>query len=181
MAYKNPASKLERAVQAFLILQTKADAGETFISNDSRQRVIPNRTVIVTAFSPERPYRPEGTCYLQIQHHLPAAVQPNDGDVNIRRVEADEYLGATMDSMLNGDKQSLAAVADQITAAGRWLAQTDGTPEGDQVAADNADMVNFRCDWIKMATPFQTRGNNESGTNWVEILNFQAFVSDASN
>lgn len=183
MAFNNPASKLERAVQAWLILQNKATQADCFISNDSRTRnILPNRTVKVVSFHPTKFYRPEGVCELQIQHHFPAVVQPNVTNINTNRVASDVWLGNTMDSMGFGDGQSLEAVADGITAAGRWLAKTDGTPAGDQIAADNADLANFRCDWVKASTPLLIRGNDESkSTNWIEILCFSAFVSTSKN
>ena len=94
----------------------------------------------------------------------------------------DTFVGATADSMTVSDGNSLNVVADGITAAGRWLAQTDGTEAGDAIANDNADMANFRCDWIKMETPFLTRGKtDDKGDYWVEILNFSAFVRQAAN
>jgi hypothetical protein len=93
----------------------------------------------------------------------------------------DEMVGDTIDSFACGDRQSLNRVADAITAAGRDLATSDGSAQGDKDAADNADMENFRCDWIKFAHPMITRGRaSEDSTNWVEVVNLTAFVSNAS-
>ena len=181
MAFNNPASKLERAVRAFLILQGKATQADCFISNDSRARlVIPNRTVQVVAFSPKYHFRTEGICHFQIVHHFPAIVQPQaEGaapgveNYDSQRIGMDEYLGDTMDSLSFGDGQSLLLVANGITLAGRSLAMpVDQTQAAIQLAQNNADMVNFRCDWIKWATPELTRGRESENRrrdadNWI--------------
>jgi hypothetical protein len=57
----------------------------------------------------------------------------------------------------------------------------DQTQAAIQLAQNNADMVNFRCDWIKWATPELTRGRESDTTNWAELLHLAAFVSTASN
>lgn len=182
MGFVSPSSKIERAVQAFLVLQEKADADTTFISNDLRTRTFPNITIVATGFSPTVPHRQGGVVYFGIQHHFSVAQDPANPDNGALRAIMDGYVGATADSMTISDGNSLNAVADGITGAGRWLAQTDGTPAGDAIAANNADMANFRCDWVKMETPFLTRGKtDDKGDYWVEILNFSAFVSQAEN
>lgn len=181
MAYNNPISKIERAIRQYLIQQGTTSVNDCFISNDSRiADILPNRKIQCSSFTPQRPMRPEGICHLQIQHHFAAAQQPGEPNPDAQRIGMDEYLGDTMDSMLCGDDQSLNVVADAITVAGRSLAVTDNTPQGNVIAQNNADMVNFRCDWIKQAHPFITRGNSGESTNWVEILNFDAFVSTAA-
>jgi len=186
MAFNNPASKFERAFRQFLIQQGAATEADCFIANDSRSRnILPNRTIIVVAFSPKNFFRSEGTCHVQIQHRFPALVQPGETNPDAQRIQMDAYLGDTIDSMVCGDGQSLELVADAITKAGRWLAQPDGTPEGAAIAQNNLDMANFRCDWIKQVQPFLTRGQSEiepggDKTFWAEILNFSAFVSTAS-
>ena len=182
MGFISPSSKIERAVKTFLILQGKADEATTFISNDVRVRSFPNRTILATGFSPTVPYRQGGTVYFCIQHHFSTAQDPAKPDTGAMRAAMDAFVGATADTMTISDGNSLNVVADTITAAGRWLAQEDGTPEGNAIAANNADMANFRCDWIKMETPFLTRGKtDDKGDYWVEILNFSAFVSQAAN
>lgn len=193
--YISLASKLERAVRAFLILQGKsADAvsfsenGDTFVANDSRTRkVFPNKTCLASSVNPTRGYRPEGTLNLQVQHKFAAALQPEDSNLEAQRLLADNYLGATMDTLGigNTDNQAMAELAAAITAAGQWLATPDpagiaGDP-ADKIVQNNLDMINFRVDWIKRATPFLTRGNADNdGTVWAEILNFEVFVSYAS-
>jgi hypothetical protein len=177
-------SKLERAVRALLVLQAKGTWENTFLSNDSRDRILPNRTILTHSENFERSYRAEGVCHFSIQHHFKAALQPGDGD-RVRRVAMDAFVEATEATIFGFDPagKSLNNLADQITAAGRWLAQTDNTPEGDKIAADNADMVNFRCDWVRKANPYLTRGHTQThtgATNWVEMLNFVAGASTAT-
>ena len=75
---------------------------------------------------------------------------------------------------------NMKKLADAITLAGRWLATPDpNDPTGTSAAivAANLDMVNFRCDNVKFSTPLITRGNDNSTTNWVEIIHLSAFVS----
>src|SRR6185503_17467758 len=94
----SPATKLERAVRSLLILQGKATWADAFISNESRDRPLPNRTMVSRNFSPTRPYRPEGVCSLEIQHHFFGVAQPGEVDT-ITSVAMDAYLGDTMDTL----------------------------------------------------------------------------------
>jgi hypothetical protein len=187
--FTNPTSKLEQAVRMLIILQGKGSMANSFISNDSRCRVLPNRTFVVTAFTPVKPYRPEGVCILDIEHHFPALVQPNQTDnqgrknFNAQQDALNSFFGDTMDTLnLGGDnEQDMQPLASAITAAGRWMAQTDNTPSGDQFASDNAEMANFRCDWVKFSIPSITRGKPDSeSVNWAEVIHLQAYVSHAS-
>lgn len=187
--FVNPSSKLEKAVRALLILQGKATWGNSFISNDSRLRVLPNRTLVVSSFQPEKPYRPEGRCFLEIQHHFPAIVQPNQQnaigqpDENAQQKNLDIFFGDTMDTLNLGgiNDQDMTALANAITSAGRWLAVPDGTPEGNQIAADNAEMANFACKWVKFNSPMISRGNpGRDDVNWAEIIHLVAYVNFAN-
>jgi hypothetical protein len=183
----SPASKFERAMRALLILQGKATWADAFISNESKsvKRPLPNRTFIVSSFNPTRPSRPEGVCQMQIQHHFSGIDQPNQAD-NSQQTAMDAYLGDTFDTLnLGGELNAtdMAPLADAITQAGRWLAipdPNDTTGTAAQIVAANADMANFRCDWVKLSTPLITRGNDTSTTNWVEIIHLSAFVSHSN-
>ena len=188
MAYfLNPSGKLERALRALVALQINGGQyviTDAFIANDSRPRIFPNRTFAGTAFSPSKPYRPEGVVTLEIQHYFDSIAQPNQPDVDTPRVNLEAYFGATMDVLNLGgtNDQDLQPLAAAITQAGRWLAVPDNTPAGIQIAADNADMVNFRCDWVKFNTPMITRGKPENESiAWVEIIHLSAYVSNATN
>jgi len=179
------ASKLERAVRALLIVHGKATFDDCFISNDSRTRnILPNRTVLAHAQVQTRSYREEGEVHFGIQHHFPIVDQPGTAP-GTQSVAMDAYVNDTEATLFGLDPvgKSLDALADEITAAGRWLAQTDNTPAGDLFATQNADMVNFRCDWVKASNPYLTRGNveNEKTAIWAEILNFSAGVSTATD
>ena len=187
--FTNPTCKLEKALRSLIVNQGKGTWDNSFVSNDSRPRVIiPNRTFIVSAFAPIRPYRPEGVCYLEIQHHFPSVVQPTEAnalgqvDYNLRQKQLDQFFGDTMDTLNLGgtDDQDMQPLATAITYAGRWLAIPDATPAGIQMAADNGEMANFRCDWVKFGAPAITRGNDKESTNWVEIVHLVAAVSHAS-
>lgn len=180
--FVSSASKLERAVRALLILQGKATWDDAFISNESRTRPLPNRTFVAASFSPTRPYRPEGVCQIEIQHHFSAVAQPGVV-VTQPSVDMDAYLGDTLDTLNLGDfegQTNLQALSDAITQAGRWLATNNpagNTPAEQLIVNANQDMVNFRCDWVKFSTPLITRGHDTATTNWVEIIHLSAFVS----
>jgi hypothetical protein len=181
----NPSTKFERACRALLILQKKATWEDSFISLDSRSRILPNRTFSVRQFIPTRGWRPEGVCDLEIQHHFSAVDQPNEAP-NTQQVSMENYVGDTLDTLnLGGSSEAtnMKALADAITQAGRWLATPNpsgNTPIDDKILAANADMVNFRCDWVKFSTPLITRGTETGTTNWVEIVHLSAFVSHSN-
>ena len=181
----SPASKFERAMRSLLVLQGKATWDDSFISNDSRARTLPNRTFVVSSFSPTRPYRPEGVCQMQIQHHFAAVAQPTQV-VTQPGVDLDAYLGDTFDTLNLGgalNATDMKPLADAITLAGRWLAVPDAndiTGAAALIVAANLDMANFRCDWVKLSTPLITRGNDTATTNWVEIIHLSAFVSHSN-
>ncbi len=184
--FVSPASKLERALRALLILQGKANWNDAFVSLDSRVRSLPNRTFIVRSFSPTRGWRPEGVCQLEIQHYFAAVDQPNQ-PANTQQVSMENYVGDTLDTLNLGgslNATNMGPLADAITQAGRWLATPDpnGQPgdAADLIVQSNLDMSNFRCDWVKMSTPEITRGNDTNTTNWVEIVHLSAFVSHSS-
>lgn len=180
MAYfVNSASQFERAVRALIIFQGKGTIANSYISNESVTRTLPNRTFVGSAFSPTRPYRPEGVVQLEIQHHFAAVLQPNQTNP-AQRVAMDAFVGDTMDTLNLGgyNPTALTVLADAITSAGRYLAVGDGSAMGNTIAAENADMANFRCDWVKFGTPMITRGRDAAdSTNWVEIIHIQGFVS----
>jgi len=177
MAFNNAASKTERAVRAYLIFQGKATTADCYTMNGSNDKVLPNRVIGCMTYSPMRPNRPEGWVRLQIDHRYNAALDPNDSNLETQRVLIDSFVGDTMDSLIFGDRDSLNVVADGITVAGRALA-SDADPV---IAANNADMVNFRCDTIKQGDPVHTRGrSNEEAGVWLESLHFMCFVSTAS-
>ena len=185
--FVSPASKLERAFRALLILQGKGRWNNTYIANQSldKDRILPNRTLVVRNFSPTRPYRPEGVCQIEIQHHFDATVQPN-ADPAAPRVGIDAFMGDTFDTLNMGggtDYTDLDILADAISVAGKWLTipdPNDTTGKAAAIVAANTDMVNFRCDNVKYLNPFMTRGTDSDTTNWVEILHLSAFISHAS-
>ena len=182
----NPANKLERALRALVALQLNAGQyviDDAFIANDSRERIFPNRTFIGSAFNPAKPYRPEGVVEIEIQHHFRSILNSDRPDGDAQQLARETYFGNTMDVLNLGgtNEQDMQPLASAITIAGRWLAMPDATPAGIQIAANNADMANFRCDWVKFSTPMITRGRPEHDpSGWVEVLHLVAFVSHAS-
>ncbi len=185
MAYfVSPASKLERALRALLIIQGKATWDDCFVANESRTRPLPNRTIHVSQVTPTRPYRMEGACSCEIEHHF-SGINDQGAAGAAQRVALDNYVGDTFDTLNLGgvlNDTSMNPLADAITNAGRWLATSNanGNTQADQIAADNQDMLNFRCDWVKFMSPMLTRGLSGEGLNWCEIIHIQAFVSNAT-
>ena len=173
--FLSPASKFERALRALLVYQGKGTFANTYIAAESVERALPNRTLQTVAFNPTRPYRPEGVCHLEIQHHFSAPLQPGVANPT-NRVALDAYVGDTFDTLNLGgtNDQDMQPLATAITNAARYLASSDPT--------NNGDLVNFRCDWVQFDSPSLTRGKpDHESVNWVEIIHIKAFVSHASN
>jgi hypothetical protein len=183
--FVNPPSKFERALRSLLINQGKATWENSFISNDYRAVALPNRRFVVSQFNPTRPYRMEGVCHCEIQHHF-QAVNDQGQPATIQRVLLDSFLGDTFDTLNLGgalNDTNMAPLADAITNAGRWLGTNNpagNTATEQDIVNDNLDMLNFRCDWVKFLNPLQTRGRDTDTTNWVEIIHLSAFISNAS-
>lgn len=172
-------NKFELAVRQYLILQGVAEEGEIFLSNDSSSATLPNRKVLVDSFAPERPHRLEGVVTFQIQHHFAGTVQPGSSDPLVQMEGMAEFKSETEKAFGFTDGDSLNTVADAITQAAHWMATPDASPEGIAFAEKYNFMRNFRCDWVKMSSPYLVRGQAHDSTNWVEVLNFSAFVSHA--
>lgn len=181
----SPASKFERAMRALMIIHGKATWLDSFISNESRGRILPNRTFRVTSFSLTRGYRPEGVCQMEIWNFFDAVAQL-DQVVTSPGVNMDIYLGDILDTLNLGggaNATNMQPLADAITTAGRWLAipDPDDTTGAAQAIVDaNLDMANFRCDWVKLGNPLITRGRDTATTNWAEIVHLSAFVSHSN-
>lgn len=79
-----------------------------------------------------------------------AAVQPEESNPNAAWQAAQDRYSRICDALRQvSDTGSFLEMAAVITAAGRGLAVTDGSPEADQVAADNEDMNEFTCFYWK--------------------------------
>src|ERR1035437_7013043 len=170
------AEKLERAVQNLLLLSGVGN--QIYTSGYSGERVLPNITVYAPTISNIKPWRLEGVCHLQILHNFQALVQPNE-DINQRKIEREKAVGLTISVLSKGDNQSLQALADDITNAGRDLAILNTNLTGDAANADalmagqNADMLNFRCDEILFGDPFLERGPSKADAAiWAIDLNY---------
>jgi len=184
--FVNFPSKFERALRSLLINQGKATWEDCLISNDFRDIPLPCRKILVSQFRPDRPYRPEGVVYCEIQHRF-QAVNDQGTPVTQNRILLDNYLGDTFDTLNLGgaiNATDMAPLADAITDAGRWLATNN--PNGNsareqQIVNDNQDMLIFRCDWVKFLNPVQTRGQAEhDSTVWGEVIHIAAHVSHAT-
>lgn len=178
------AEKLERAVQNLLIIS--GVAGEIYTSGYSGERSLPNITIYAPTISNIKPWRLEATCHLQILHNFQALVQPGE-DKKQRKIEREQAVGLTISVLSKGDQQSLQALADDISNAGRDLAILNPNLSGSFAAADalmaeqNADMLNFRCDEILYGEPFLERGHSKADSSiWAIDLNYTCRCSCSS-
>ena len=184
-------------MRSFLVNQGKGTWQNSFVTNDVRNRVTPNRSIVSPAVRNVKPYRPEGVVVLDIQHHFPIS-DPNSPYGPQDPAQALEWIGETFDSLNceNPPSQNMGKLADALTNAGRWLAiQPDPLPPNPtaqqtaqynldvQTANNNADMANFRVDWVRYADTQYTRGASASAKDsliWVEIIHLEAYVSQSA-
>lgn len=182
---------------SYLVNQGKGTWDNTYVSNDIRDRNTPLRSMISPIVKSTKPYRPEGVVVLEIQHHFPIS-DPNNPYGPLDPQQAKEWIGETFDSINceNPPSQNMGKLADGLTAAGRWLAIPPAAqvanPTQAQItqyaldiaqAAANADMANFRVDWVMYSNPIYTRGRVEKtdgGLFWAEIIHLEAFVSQSA-
>jgi hypothetical protein len=131
----------------------------------------------------------EAMVMVQIQHRFNGTIQPGEKE-SVRRLERDQAIALTLQALTKQtDGQSLNINADQVTLAGRDLAipnasltDPDEISDDAQVAQDNADMANFRCDEVLMGTPFLERGHSEkNNTIWMVNINLMCRVSNSSD
>ncbi len=173
-------SKLDRAIVAYL--QTQGVCDNISPANSSEDSEYPNVTVWCHDGKPSAQYSGSYEFQVMIEMQGKATQQPvapgtDEPNPELQRVKLDELTDGVYEALMKEevteDTQSLRATKDLITAAGRALAVADATPEGIQRAENNADMVDFTCQfWMESGI---TGGRpNVEGAAWKEVLQFTA-------
>lgn len=175
----NLGSQLDRAIVAWLTLNNCG-----YVTDTTAALIVPGNTPaikisypVIIAHAARSTTAPQnvGTQELTVQLRIEqtSVLEVNDPNPENTRVVLDQLVGQVAYQMLQStDRMQLDVTCAGITAAGRALA-TDADP---QVAANNADMVNFTVQYLRYDG--QTRGKpSEEGASWVEILNFTAIAN----
>lgn len=187
--FYNLRSKLDRAIVAYLQTEGVADNIYTALNSTAKDiDISTSPAVFVRSHTgrvyTENPYSGVYVYQVEVCAEGSAAAQPEDKNPEEARMQLDEVFSGTVDALMYSDANDgspFLFTADAITAAGRALA----TNPNAQIAANNADMVDFTCQAWSPSDPAFDGGNPraEGGadtTVWKEIANFQA-VCCASN
>lgn len=175
-------SKVNRAVAAYLVSQGCGSFQDTVAANTQAPTGYPNTTVHATLSLAEVNMTGLRRVKLQISIKGSATTDPGQPNEDSVRVQFDNRIALVYDAMMQTDDgQTLRYTARAITAAGRALAvsQQPGNPDSDQLAANNADMVDFTC----QAVYDMGEGDgepSEDGTAWEEILLFDILASPSN-
>lgn len=171
--YSNLRSKLDRAIVAYLIsladpkVGTAADILPAYMSSD--KPVL--STVVQSSQGPEDPpFTGNHNMAVKVRIKVPAANQPGQTNPMANRVVLDARSAATFDAFhQTANNCDYGETARLISAAGRALA-TSGTVT-DQ--ANNADMVDFTCQWIQDMSIAGGEPDDEA-TAFVDVITFSA-------
>lgn len=168
-------SKLDRAIVAYL--QDRGVSENIYPANCSIERQTKNVTVWSHNGTPSEQFSGSYSFQVMIEIENSATQQPNEPNPEKQRAELDELTEDTHDALMQTeDNENLKATAEAITLAGRELAVTDGTPEGDKRAENNADMAEFTCQWWEESGLTGGRPNVEGGA-FKEVLMFRAIAA----
>ena len=165
-------SKINRAVRAHLIAQGVGTVLDTFSAPTADDRILPNTTILTGELSEETKYTGNWRGLVMVSLRDEAAIQPGEINPNLSWVAANTRL-TNISNVLRetGTNGLLTYTALALTAAGRAMAVSDGSAEGDLLALDNADMADFTCFWFS-ATDLRPPTRNEEGTFWESELAF---------
>ena len=177
----NLLDKNDRAVRAY-IADVVSGCGVTipiYIRNDSRSRDVVGGPGLVDVDSTLGNENPPGSGNYDIQvmvrAKFPAALQPNQADIDGNRVLMGKLQDAVVNQLHQTDNgQDYFATAYGITAAGNALT-TAGTA---QQQADNADMGDYSC--LSVVHTTITGGNGskqQNDLNFYELCNFKVNVA----
>lgn len=174
----NVGSQLDRAIVAWLISQGVGTDPVCSVlpANSTSDNPYPNITVYATRSQNEPALAGNKTFTVQVRIASQASTAVNDENPENARVILDLLTGQCAYQLLqSNDGQSLNLTAMNITAAGRSLAASADPI----VAANNADMANFTCQYL--FDQGQTRGKpSEEGAAWIEVLNFSAVANPSA-
>ena len=172
----NCGSQLERAIRALLVSTGAATMADCYISNDPRERIglatgITDIQAVQSNTEPEISGNEKWA--VRIQNKFGVPTQPGEANPNVNRIEMDTRVGRQMLELLrSNDGMTLFKTADNITAAGRALAVSDGSTDGDIQAENEADMAEFTCLFVRWLG--SSRGQpDDASCSWVEVRNFE--------
>lgn len=181
--YNNIRSKLNRAICSFLIQQKCGSIDDVLPANTVQGKTFLNTTVQCTLAQPDPPLSGDYRITVHISIKGSATSPVGEPNPAIQRVNFDQRISKTWDALMqSANGQDLDYTAQQISAAGRTLAvdaSNGQDPVQKQLAANNADMVDFTCiQWIDRGTGDGRA--NEEGVSWEEILIFEALACSSN-
>ena len=179
----NVGSQIERAILAYLqSVMEGADAAATgfYFSNDWRTRSAPLIDVLAHKSTETTPHTRNESFAVRIEVKWPGNNIAGETNPDTNWVAINNLVGTVMAAMseanANGDTDTVPATTSAlITAAGRALAvdQSSGAdPALVQAALNNADMLNFTCDYIEFKG---SQRAESSGDSFIikEVRNFE--------
>jgi hypothetical protein len=176
------ASKITRAIRALLISVGADDSNNIIAEPFNSPRGLPLTNIAagdgVEMIECPGLYRfPAITLTLEDD----ATVQPNQPNPNGPLVAANSRFSKIKNALTQTDTGTdLRLTAIAITDAGNALAVSDGTPEGDKRAADNADMADFTVqDWRAISFPVAKLAGDK-GTFWEREISFECVACAAA-
>lgn len=174
-------SKICRAVKALLLAEGAGSAGDTFVQFCSDPRTFPNTTI-------ECPEGEELVKYsgiwkftnVRVTMRDAATVQPTETNQNAAWIAATERYNRIHTALSRvGDNGEFTFLPALLTEAGRALADSDGSEDGDQQQEDNADMATFTITWWH-CTGLSAPRSDDAGTCYESELQFECHACNGN-
>lgn len=171
---------LDRAIKAFLISMGCGGAENINVAYSQATNEYPN--AVIKSF--QSTHAPENTgievYQVQIQAKQSAVTAVNEPNPEGSRVILDNFIGQILASMMqSSDGYTFDYTAGLITAAGQALAVSDGSPQGDLSAQNNADMAEFTLDHLYYKGASRGQPDDDAAA-WVEVRNFECHAYASS-
>lgn len=171
----NVGSQIERAVIAYLTSVwngSVVNLPNFYFSNDWKDRVAPLIDVLAIDSTEEQPFTGNEAYQLRIKAEWPGNNQLGVTNPDWNWVQINNFIGLVMAAMCQSDNGSdYKATAALITAAGRTLATAGSVTD----QANNADMVNFTCTFVRFKG--SKRAVNVAGALYIhEVRNFEIWA-----
>lgn len=170
--YNIPGSKLDRAIVAYLIsLNGAYTAANTFPANYFGIQTYPCIVVNARRWGPDPVNLGCSEFDVKIEFRF-SAVQKVGDKTQIARKTNDGFIGNAIDALMMGnDGQSFAATCGLVNTAGRALAASDPTYNGDM---GDFTLKRWNDNGGERGEP------DEEGCDWIEIFNFKAAVAPSN-
>lgn len=172
-------SKITRAIRALLISEGAGSAVDTFAAPCGEPRALPNTTI---HSGDADPFDGPGNWSFSVMLILrdEAVTQSTKPNPVAQRVAANQRFTNISNTLTRSDDtHTLKYTALAIQNAGRALAVSDGSAEGDKRAADNADMADFSVLWWEKSG-FGSAKQASPGAFWERDLNFTCVACNAA-